>query len=88
VESANQAWAMDFMCDALADGRRLRVLTVIDLYTRESSAIRADARFTSEQVVRVLEDVAQSRGGPSSIRVDNGPEFTGRTLDLWAHLNG
>jgi putative transposase len=88
VESANQAWSMDFVSDALADGRRLRILTVIDLYTRESLAIRVGARFTSEQVVRVLEEGAPLRGHPASIRVDNGPEFTGRMLDLWAHLNG
>jgi putative transposase len=88
VESANRSRSMDFVSDALADGRRLRVLTVIDLYTRESLAIRVAPRFTSEQVVRVLEGVAPLRGHPASIRVDNGPEFTGRMPALWAHLNG
>ncbi len=58
VESANQAWSMDFVSDALADGRRLRVLTVIDLYTRESLAIRVGTRFTSGQVAEVLAGVA------------------------------
>ena len=88
AEAANQVWAMDFMSDALADGRRFRVLTVLDLFTRECLAIRVDLRFTGDGVVAVLEGLVAERGLPSSIRVDNGPEFTGRTLDLWAYFNG
>ncbi|WP_165253405.1 integrase core domain-containing protein [Paludisphaera soli] len=88
VDGANQAWAMDYMSDALADGRRLRVLIVIDVFTRESLAIRVGLRFTSGQVAQVLAEVAAGRGAPRELRVDNGPEFTGRMPDLWAHLNG
>lgn len=88
VEAANQAWPMDFMSDALADGRKLRVLTVIDLFTRESLAIRVGVRFTSGQVAEILAEVARGRGAPRELRVDNGPEFTGKMLDLWAYLNG
>jgi putative transposase len=88
VEAANQAWAMDFVTVTLADGRRVRVLTVLDLFTRESLALRADARFPGAQVVRVLEELAYLRGVPKSLRVDNGPEFSGKMLDLWAYFNG
>lgn len=88
VEAANQAWAMDFMGDALADGRKPRVLTVIDLYTREGLAIRVGTRSTSGQVAEVLAGVALGRGVPRELRVDNGPEFTGKMLDLWAYLHG
>jgi len=88
VDGPNQAWAMDFMSDALANGRKLRVLTVIDLFTRESLAIRVELRFTSGQVAAVLAEVAAVRGAPRELRVDDGPEFTGRMLDMWAHLNG
>jgi putative transposase len=88
VEGANQAWAMDFMSDTLSDGRKIRVLTVLDVFTREGLALRADFRFTADQVVAVLAGLAAERGAPRSIRVDNGPEFTGRSLDLWAYFNG
>lgn len=88
VDGANQAWAMDFMSDALADGRKLRVLTVVDVFTRESLAIRVGVRFTSAMVAEVLAEIAADRGAPRELRVDNGPEFTGRMLDIWAHLNG
>jgi putative transposase len=88
AEAANRVWAMDFMSDALSDGRRFRVLTVVDTFTREGLAARADFRFTGDQVVAVLEGLAAERGAPTSIRVDNGPEFVGRSLDLWAHFNG
>lgn len=88
VEGVNQAWAMDFMSDALADGRKLRVLTVIDLFSRESLAIRVGTRFTSGQVAEVLAEVSLIRGSPRELRVDNGPEFTGKMLDLWAYLHG
>jgi putative transposase len=79
---------MDFMSDTLSDGRKIRMLTVLDLYTRECLAIRVDFRFTGDQVVRVLEGQAAERRVPGAIRVDNGPEFTGRSLDLWAYFNG
>jgi putative transposase len=88
VEAADQAWSMDFMSDALADGRKFRALTVIDLYTRECLAIRVEARFSSEQVAVVLDGIRFLRAAPPSVRVDNGPEFTGRALDLWAYLHG
>jgi putative transposase len=71
-----------------SDGRKLRVLTVLDLFTRESLALRVGERFTSGQVTRVLEEVSCRRGLPQSLRIDNGPEFTGKVLDLWAYLHG
>jgi putative transposase len=88
AEAADRVWAMDFMSDALSDGRRSRALTVVDTFTREGPAARADSRFTGDQVVAALEGLAAERGAPASIRVDNGPEFVGRSLDLWAHFNG
>jgi putative transposase len=88
VAAADQVWAMGFMSDALADGRAFRVLTVLDVYTRECLAIRVEPRFSSEQVAKVLEGAAYLRGVPQSLRIDNGPEFTGRMLDLWAYSNG
>jgi putative transposase len=88
VEAVDQAWAMDFMRDTLSDGRAIRLLTVLDLYTRECLAIRVDFRFTGDRVVRVLEGLAAERRAPEAIRVDNGPEFRGRMLDLWAYFNG
>lgn len=87
VAAVNQVWAMDFLSDTLSDGRKVRVLTVLDVFTRESLAIRADFRFSGERVVRVLEELMYTRGVPQSVRVDNGPEFTGTMLDLWAYFN-
>jgi putative transposase len=88
AEAPDRIWAMDFVSDALSDGRRFRILTVVDTYTREALAARADAQFTGDQVVKVLEGIVAERGVPGSIRVDNGPEFVGRSLDLWAYFNG
>lgn len=85
VGGADQVWAMDFVSVALADGRRARVLCVLDIYTREAPAVRADARFTADMVVRVLDERKCRRGVPASIRGDNGPEFAGEMLDLWAY---
>lgn len=62
VEAADQVWAMDFVSVVLADGRRARVLTVLDVFTREAVAVRADTRFTAGMVVRVLEELAYLRG--------------------------
>ena len=83
---ANEQWSMDFMRDQLAGGRVFRLLTVVDHYTRESPAIEVDLSLPGARVAQVLDRVGGRRGLPRSIRVDNGPEFTGRALDEWAHL--
>ena len=84
---ANECWSMDFMSDQLYDGRPIRVLTIVDNFTRESLATEVGASFTGHAVAGVLSDVAAARGRPRTIRVDNGPEFTSRALDQWAYLN-
>mgnify|MGYP001826272801 CR=1 FL=1 len=83
---ANEHWSMDFMRDQLAGGRVFRLLTVVDHYTRESPAIEVDRSLPGARVAQVLDRLAGRCGLPRSIRVDNGPEFTGRALDEWAHL--
>lgn len=86
--TANEVWAMDFVHDQLYDGRRLRILTVIDAYTRYVPAIEPRERFTGADVVSVLERICGRHGHPKSVRVDQGPEFISRDLDLWAYANG
>lgn len=82
----NERWSMDFMSDQLADGRRFRTLNVIDEFTRECLAIEVDVSLGGSRVARVLERIAERRGGyPKAIVVDNGPEFTSRALDEWAY---
>ena len=84
----NERWSMDFVSDALADGRKIRALTIVDDFTRESPAIEVDFPLGGERVVRVLEDLRVTRGLPRSIVLDNGPEFSGLALDQWAHRRG
>jgi putative transposase len=88
LEAANEVWAMDFMADQLFDGRPFRILTVVDGHTREALATVPRVSFRAYQVVEVLDRLAAERGRPKSLRVDNGPEFAGKALDQWAHLNG
>lgn len=83
----NDVWAMDFVHDQLATGKKLRILTVVDTHSRYCPA--ADARFTyrGEDVVQTLEGICRKTGYPKTIRVDNGSEFISRDLDLWAYAN-
>ena len=83
----NESWSMDFMADQLFDGRRFRLLTIVDDFTRESLAIEVGQRLTGERVAEVLDRIGRVRGLPDRIRVDNGTEFTSRRLDQWAYLN-
>ena len=85
---ADEQWSMDFMRDQLAGGRVFRLLTVVDHFTRESPVIEVDLSLPGARVAQVLDRVGGRRGLPRSIRVDNGPEFTGRALDEWAHRRG
>jgi putative transposase len=84
----NESWGMDFMADQLYSGRPLRILTIVDNYSRESLAVRAGVQFTGDDVVTVLQGLIQERGIPASIKVDNGPEFTAKVMDQWAYWNG
>jgi putative transposase len=84
----NEVWSMDFVMDRLADGRRLKCLTVVDDFSKEALEIALDHGMGSHYVVRLLENVARFRGKPASIRTDQGPEFTARALDQWAYRNG
>jgi putative transposase len=83
----NERWSMDFMSDALANGQKLRVLTVVDAYTRECVALEAAAHFRGQDVAALLTRVAVTRGLPQTITVDNGTEFTSRAFDHWAWTN-
>lgn len=86
--SPNQTWSMDFVHDQLADGRRFRALAIVDNCTRESIAIEVDFSLPGFRVARVLERLAETRGLPKTIIVDNGPEFAGQELDRWAYRRG
>jgi len=82
--SANQEWALDFVYDAVECGRAIRVLSVVDAYTRECLALEVDTSFASRRVTRVLDAIIAERGKPAAIRCDNGPEFTSRHFLAWA----
>lgn len=86
-ERINQHWSMDFVSDSLYNGRRFRVLTVVDNFSRECPVLEADHSLTGQRVTRVLERMALTRGLPEVITVDNGPEFISKALDLWAFEN-
>ena len=77
------------MQDALAWGRKIRTLPVVDVFTREPLAIEVDTSLPGTRVVEVLERLVQARGAcPKEIILDNGPELTSRALDQWAYANG
>ena len=82
-----ERWSLDFLADSLADGRRFRVLTLVDNVSRVSPAIEVGISLTGERVVAILERLKRTVGVPERIAVDNGPEFVSKTLDAWADRN-
>jgi len=88
VTRPNECWSMDFMSDALFDGRRIKLFTIVDNYTRESLAIEVGSGMKGHDVVQVLERISDTRALPNTIRLDNGPEFTSKVLDKWAYEKG
>jgi len=84
----NQRWSMDFIHDRLSDGRRIKTLNIVDDFTRECLAIEVGTSIPGARVARLLNEVARTRPLPKSIVSDNGPEFTGKKLDEWAHSHG
>jgi putative transposase len=84
----NERWSMDFVADRLDDGRQFRVLTVVDVFTRESLALEVDFSLNGRKVAAALDEVARDRGYPGVITVDNGTEFYSKEMDSWAYRNG
>jgi putative transposase len=84
----NDAWSPDFVHDQLSNGQKFRALTVIDIYSREALAIEVGQRLRGEHVVAVLNRLVRQRGTPQYLFADNGAEFTGQLVDLWAHHHG
>jgi putative transposase len=83
----NQCWSMDFVSDELSDGRRFRLLTLVDNFSRVSPAIEVDFSLTGSRVVEVMERLRLAGQMPRVIRVDNGSEFVSKVMDEWAHRN-
>ena len=86
--AANERWSMDFVSDALADGRKFRSLTLVDDFTRECPVIEVDVSLSGERVADVLDRITATRGLPRGIVCDNGPEFASQALDQWAYRRG
>ncbi len=86
-ETLNQMWAMAFMHDTLKGGRHYRTLNIVDCFSREVLAVEVHTSLSGHSVARVLHRLLETRGKPSVIQVDNGPEFAGRALDEWANKN-
>ena len=84
----NEQWALDFVTDARADGRRFRVLTVLDVFSRQCLALDAATHFPAARVTLVLDRIIGQRSQPSVMTLDNGPEFAGRHFDAWAYHRG
>jgi putative transposase len=81
----NEVWAVDFVADQLVNGSRFRALTVVDVFSREALAITVGQRLGADDVVNALNRLVAQRRAPKVIFADNGSEFTGRLLDLWAY---
>ena len=86
-QTHNEVWSIDFLSDSLWDGRKFRLLNIVDDFNRQVLALEADTSLPSVRVIRVLEYLKEFRGLPKMIRVDNGPEFISHVLDDWCREN-
>lgn len=84
----NEEWCLDFVHDALSDGRTVRALNVLNAFTRQCLHIECGTSLSSQRGVCVLEDLRERRGTPQRLRVDNVPKFRFNALDLWAKRHG
>lgn len=87
-ERAGHTWAMDFMSDALSTGSRVRILSVVDPFSRRCLALRAGRSISGSRVTRILDELAETEGYPARIVTDNGPEFTSRAMLAWSRGRG
>ncbi len=86
--AVNDCWSLDFLSDALTDGRALRVLAVVDDHSKRSPALECDVAMPAERVIRILDRAIELYGQPKAVRTDNGPEFTSRVFDAWCYQRG
>jgi putative transposase len=84
----NEAWSLDIIHDQLSNGEKFRALTIVDVFSREALAIEVGQRLRGEHVVEVLNRLVRQRGAPKYLLADNGAEFTGHLVDLWAYHHG
>lgn len=87
ARNINEVLSMDFVSDSLSCGRRIKCLTVVDDFRKESVDITVDYGISGQCVTRVLDQVARFHGYPAAVRTDNGPEYTSRALLSWTHKN-
>jgi len=87
-DGPNQRWSLDFVSDAFTDGRRFRILTVIDDFTKESVALVADTSISGQRVTRELDQAIFERGRPGTVVSDNGTEFTSMAILKWVQETG
>jgi putative transposase len=88
AECPNHVWTYDFMFDTLQNGRRLKILTLEDEFTREGLAIEIDKSIKAKDIICILADLFSERGAPMYLRSDNGPEFIETALKRWLTKNG
>ncbi len=88
AEHINHVWSYDFVSDQTADGRRLKLLVVLDEYTRESLTIEVQRRIKARDVLAALEYLFAIRGAPQYLRSDNGPEFVAEAIQVWLKQSG
>lgn len=84
----NQVWTYDFIFDALTNGRKLKMLTVVDEFTRVALAIRVDTSIRAKAVIELLQELFEKQGAPRFLRSDNGPEFIAKELHSWLKAKG
>jgi putative transposase len=88
VEGRNQVWSMDFMSDALMNGRRFRTFNIIDDYSRRAVSVEEEFSFPALGTIQALKRAIEDHGKPDKVRVDNGPEFTSLQLSSWCKAQG
>lgn len=86
-DAINKVWSIDYMTESLWDGRRVRLLNIMDDFSREMLILEIDTSLPALRLIRVLERLKETRGVPQMIRVDNGPEFISTKLELWCQDN-
>ena len=88
ARAPGEVWTIDFVADEFGEGGKFRMLTVVDVFTRQALAVDAGVRLRGENVVETLNRLVARHGAPKYVFVDNGSEFTGRLMDMWAYHHG